>query len=178
MSIPHEVKRTLKTVEPWLEHQSREWGIIVDPKTGKVLAKIGGTSNHGLEIPAKDVPKLEGSIFIHNHPKKGRKGDYGWGFSKQDLSSTVDVGSVQLRVVGMDWHLNKPCVYVMTMPEGGWGVSQMSLEQAFDNLADQYTQFLNQDTELDDPERTYFYYHSISKDLAQKYGWKYWLEYL
>lgn len=75
---------TMAEAEAIMRQRKREYAIIVDDKTGRVI--LGYSGNKGSVSYPEIVQQLQNVTFSHNHPNAD---SYGWGgtFSREDISA-------------------------------------------------------------------------------------------
>lgn len=112
-------KLVLAKEESRIRNQKYETVIAIDPETGKVLFRKDGHET-GVNIDRKDIPKMQGAIVTHNHPKiagsweENYPGFKGVSFSDADVSTACITQVAEMRAVSVGYnHSLKP-------PEEGW----------------------------------------------------------
>ena len=115
-----------------------EYVVCLDPVSYGVVFFREGTAKR-IDFNQADLPQLEGSVLIHNHP-----GPFGVGMSPADVVLAI-LGKVErLHVVSVDDNYAPGSMYVYTMlrPDGGWPISAAEANKSMEEKwADVYREF-------------------------------------
>lgn len=143
-------------------------------RDGKVIIRKRGKVD-SVSYTIEECRKMKDAIMTHNHPACWNYPEksimrIGNSFSKEDLIMAVRHNVAEERVVTANY------TFVLKRPDNGWGVLDDELSKMIDELSDKI-----EDENMDLIERKIItpeqaaitHWHKISKNLSEKYGWKY-----
>jgi hypothetical protein len=111
------ISSVVEDIENQIINSPYEKGVVINPKNGAIiLAKSGDRTS--IDFTGKEIAKMKGSIFTHNHPNLGYsppdKRALGFGFSKADFQVAAVGELAEMRAVSQGYrHSIKP-------PKTGW----------------------------------------------------------
>lgn len=164
--------RNITGVEAKIRTEKDEQLHIFDFKGNRVKViqgKGARVSLRGHKIP-------ENSILTHNHPRAlGKSGieAIGNSFSANDIAIAINNNAAEIRAVTPTY------TFSIKRPKGGWGIGVKELAKAYNEAdakrkKDVWSYVGKKKRTVEAVNRANVtYFHTIWKDLAKKYGWKY-----
>ena len=161
-------------VENSIRNKKDEELYVINEK-GEIVDKIQG-KDAGVEAGNYDQSKFENMILTHNHPRSiGETGlmRIGNSFSLADIMTAVRNNAREIRAVTPTY------TFSLKRPKGGWGVSASQLSYEFkseeNNVRDRFYSHGNKHnyTNAEYQRMSVSHYHTIVRNLANKYGWNY-----
>lgn len=174
-NAPDFVQRKVEAEENKIKDLPYEHGLIIDSKTGEVLAHR--TDNHPTSITfrGEDIPKMKGAIITHNHPNAygywpGHPAAKGLSLSDADIKAACIYGPKEMRAVSAGYR------HTLSTGEKGWGDWNFRVQPVYRKheaqVMDEYqTDLILGRRSVEQLEADY--HHEVNTRTAKELGWKY-----
>jgi len=174
-SSPDFVRQRVEAEEDKLKDLPYEHLLIIDSKTGDVLAHR--TDNHPTQVgfDASDFPKIKGAIVTHNHPNAygfppSHPASKGISLSPPDIQVACTFRPKEMRAVSAGYR------HVLSPGEKGWGDWNWRVKPVYEKHERQVMNEFQTDLILGRKAASQLeadYHHEINTRTAKELGWKY-----
>lgn len=169
------VKRNVEKEEDAIKDSPVEHFVIINPKTGKTIAK--GSSNEAtrVDIPTEAMGKMKGAIFTHNHPKalnfpESHPQGKGTSFSEADIRISCQMNVKEMRAVSRKYR------HSLSVGAKGWGDWDNQVKPIYDKHDEQLLKECQDhilSRKYKAAELNAIYHHELNKRVAKDMGWTY-----
>lgn len=173
----------VETEEDKIRNLPYERAVIIDPKTGRVLAHTGRRGSvNSVYFTDEELDLMKGAIVTHNHPS--RHGLDGWdgdesdprlkgnSFSIEDIYLASEIEFAEVRAAGEGWnHSLKP-------PLSGWNNDyfRAKIKPTYQYYQEQvYTEFYNKISygRMDHKQASADFWHEVIRRTSNELGMQY-----